>query len=183
MGYFEDEKQIEELNTENLLNELGDICLEQLMLSSDAYVCMMKLNMQGYKRLHRYLSKEFQDLYLDLQKETFEKYYKIKPSRINYQTYKVDNIKDHLEYWNESSEKHLKRVGEIIKIIFENEGYIPCVAQKMQKILYRNIVKNTRALQKFSDCEWSYEIIYKHDHYLHEKMKKEEYDKYGKHID
>lgn len=179
MAYFEQEKYVDETSTESLLNELGDICLEELMLSSDAYVCMMKLNMQGYKRLHRYLSKEFQDLYLELQRETFEKYYKMQPSKINYETYKADNIKTHLENWNEIMEKHLKRIGEIIKMIFENDGYIPCVASKIQKILYRNIVKNTRALQKFADCDWSYEIIYKHDYYLHEKMKKEEHEKYG----
>ena len=64
MTYFKNQDELNVSNSEDLLRQLSDICLEELMLSSDAYVCMIKLNMHGYKRLHRYLSKEFQDLYL-----------------------------------------------------------------------------------------------------------------------
>ena len=81
MGYFEHEKSNKTIysnvsKVEELLNELANICFEELMLSSDAYVCMIKLNMHGYKRLHRYLSKEFYDMYLEIQNKYVEMYNK-----------------------------------------------------------------------------------------------------------
>lgn len=42
-------------------------------------------------------------------------------------------------------------------------------------MLYRNIIKNERAIQKFEDCDWSNEVIYLYDKYLHDKMKHEEH--------
>lgn len=177
MTYFKDNESynVEESNIEQLLRELSDICLEELMLSSDAYVCMIKMNMHGYKRLHRHISKKFQDFYLELQCESLEKFNRVLSSEINFKVYKINNLKEHLETWNLKLKEHLKKVGYIIKQIFEQEGYIPCTAQKIQNILYKNIIKNERAMKKFEDCDYSYHIIYEHDKYLHEKMKEKEY--------
>ena len=148
MAYFKDKEELMTGNTEDLLRQLSDICLEELMLSSDAYVCMIKLNMHGYKRLHRYLSKEFQDLYLAFQYESLKNFDRVLSSEIRFETYKTKDIKEHLQNWTEVLKKHIKTVGAIIKEIFENEGYISCTAQKLQKILYKNIIKNERALKK-----------------------------------
>lgn len=171
MSYFE-EKTTD--TPEVLLSELSDICLEELMLSSDAYICMIKLNMHGYKRLHRYLTKKFQSLYLELQNESIERYDRALPSEITFKQYKPIDIKEHLETWTEELHKHLKRVGVIIRKIFEQEGYISCRAQELQKLLYYNMIKNERSIKKFNDCDWSYETIYLHDHELHKKMKQKE---------
>lgn len=168
MSYF---LESESESCKELLAELANICLEQLMLSSDAYVCMIKMNMQGYKRLHRYLSKKFQCLYLDLQNEYLEKYKETAPTNIEFNEYHPETLKEHLESWNEILNIKIKRVGEIIREIFEKEGYICCIAQEMQKIFYKNIIKNERALKKFEDCGWDYKTIYNHDKYIHEKMK------------
>lgn len=183
MGYFDkdEDKEAKMLNKDSskkLFKELADICLEELMLSSDAYVCMIEMNMHGYKRLHRYLSKKFHDFYLALQRESVEKFGIAIPSDNQYEVYKPKNLKHHLEQWNEKLEEHLKSVGIIIKGIFDEEGYISCVAQDIQKCLFKNYIKNERAIHKFKDCDWSYEMIYEHDNYLHKKMKEREHDSY-----
>lgn len=85
------------------------------------------------------------------------------------------NIFDDYKLFLQAKQEDLKDVGIIIKDIFEQDGYIPCIAQKVQKMLYRNIIKNERAIQKFEDCDWSNEVIYIHDKYLHNKMKHEEH--------
>jgi hypothetical protein len=169
MGYFKDSQ---DESVEELFNRLGDICLEELMLSSDAYVCMIELNLQGYKRLHRHLSKEFYTLYLDLQKESFEHTNKTVSIDGNFKKYKPRSIKEHLEDWTEILEGHLKEVGYIIKSIFEAKGFIPCVAQELQRIFYRNIIKNERTMKMFEDCDYNPEIIYKKDFKLHKRMRK-----------
>ncbi len=176
MGYFKEEnykeKRVNNVSkSEELLNKLSKICLDELMFSSDAYICMIELNLHGYKRLHRYLSKEFYNLYLELQNKIVEKYDRALPMPKEFKKYTTDSLKEHLEHWTEILKEHLKEVGEIIKGVFEEDGYIPCVAQKVQKKLYKNIIKNERALQKFEDCDWSYEVIYQHDYYLHSKLK------------
>lgn len=176
MSYFQNEKctksvYSESSRSEELLAELGNICFEELMLSSDAYVCMIKLNLHGYKRLHRNLSKTFYDIYLELQNKSVEMFNKALPIADKFDRYTTKDIKSHLEDWNIILKEHLHKVGEIIKGIFEEEGYIPCIAQKIQKILYKNIIKNERAIHKFEDCDWDSEIIYIHDRYLHEKEK------------
>lgn len=187
MGYFKENGYINEKSysreSKEIVDEsfkrLSDICLEELMLSSDAYVCMIELNLHGFKRLHRFLSKEFQNLYLDLQKETFEHTNQVTPSSIEYDKYKPKDLKEHLESWSMILEKHLKEIGIIIKSIFEEHGFIPCVAQELQKILYRNLIKNERAIKEFEDCDWAYDVIYRYDKHLHKKMKKEEETKHG----
>lgn len=183
MGYFdkEESKQAEMVyksGSEELLKELADICLEQLMLNSDAYICSIETNMQGYKRLHRYLSKKFHDLYLKIQKEAVERYGRVIPSDIEFSVYKPKNMKNHLNQWNSKIEEHLKHVGLIIKGIFEADGYICCTAQEIQKCLFKHYIKNERAIHKFEDCDWSYEVIYEHDEKLHRKMKDKEHDSY-----
>lgn len=177
MGYFEEDKKYKkESDTHSMyLSELGDICLEELMLSSDAYVCMIKLNMHGYKRLHRYLSKKFHDFYLTVQNNSLESTGKAVENNSSFEVYTVKSLKEHLIKWNEKLEIHLKKVGKIIRDIFEEEGYISCTAQEIQKCLFENLIKNERALQKFEDCNWDYDTIYRHDKYLHEKIKEREH--------
>lgn len=173
MGYFKDEPNITSGTPEvdSLFERLGDICLKHIMLSSDAYIRMIELNMQGFKRLHRHLGKEFHDMYLDLQRESLEKFNKPIPSRGEFKPYKPKDLQEHLENWTMVLEEDLKEVNFVIKTIFNECGYIPCVAKEIQYILYKNIIKNERAIQKFEDCNWDNIILYKHDHYLHTKMK------------
>jgi len=175
--YFKNDKHSgsDYSRSKEYMNVLGKICLDELMLSSDAYICMIKLNMHGYKRLHRHLSKKFHDLFLKVQCKSIEKYGVSLDLPEGFRQYHVDNLKDHLEKWNEILKIHLKEIGEIIKGLFEEEGYICCLAQEVQKTLYKNIIKNERAIDKFNQCEWSKEIIFEHDKYLHGKMKEKEY--------
>lgn len=173
MKYFNEDKTASE--SEELYSRLANICLEQLMFSSDAYVCMIKLNLHGYKRLHRVLTKKFYDLYLELQNDIVEMYHKVLPVDEDFKHYTTESLKEHLHNWNKKAKEDLVEVGEIIRKIFEQDGYIPCVAQKVQKILYKNIIKNERAIQKFEDCDWSNDVIYLHDKYLHDKIKHEEH--------
>ena len=48
MSYFKnDEYNSSDISrAQEYINKLGKICLDELMLSSDAYICMIKLNMQ-----------------------------------------------------------------------------------------------------------------------------------------
>ena len=179
MSYFKDGKNTKSDDTSNsksmeYMNELGRICLDELMLSSDAYICMIKMNMHGYKRLHRYLSKKFHDLFLQTQCKAIENFGTSLDIPDRFQEYHVNNIKQHLEKWNDIMKIHIKEVGEVVKGILEEDGYICCIAQEVQKILYKNIIKNERAIDKFNQCDWSKEIIFEHDRYIHEKMKEED---------
>lgn len=170
MGYFKETPSTYD-DVDSLFTKLGDLCLKHIMLSSDAYIRMIKINMQGYKRLHSHLSKQFHDLYLDLQRESIERYGKSVPSAVKFEEYKPENIKEHLITWTAVLEQDLKEVNNIIREIFNNCGYIPCVAKDLQCILYKNLIKNERAIHKFNDCDWDYEVIYSHDNYIHKKMK------------
>ena len=171
MSYFKESSEPRNNEVDTLFIRLGELCLKHIMLSSDAYIRMMELNMQGYKRLHRHLSKEFHDLYLDLQRESVERYNKSVPSETQFKEYKPKDIKEHLETWTMVLKQDLKEVGLIIRDIFDTCGYIPCVAKDLQCILYRDLIKNERAIHKFEDCDWDYEVIYMHDNYIHKKMK------------
>ena len=57
MGYFNDKKSTN--ISKDAVERLSEICLDELMFSSDAYICMIAMNLQGYKRLHRYISKKW----------------------------------------------------------------------------------------------------------------------------
>ena len=175
MGYFNEDKS--DKNNHNIyLSELSDICLEQLMLSSDAYTCMIKMNLHGYKRLHRHLSKKFHDLYLTIQSKAMESTGMPAENNSSFEVYKVKDLKEHLHKWNEKIEEHLKIVSKVIRCIFEEEGYICCIAQDIQKCLFKNLIKNERTIQRFCDCDWSPEIIYYYDDKLHKKIKQKEED-------
>ena len=168
MTFYDD---LDKSNLKEYFKKLGNICLKHLMLSSDSYVRMIELNMNGFKRLHRYLSKKYHNLYLKLQKEMFEYIDEIESGANEYKKYIPKNIKEHLISWNQEINNDLNTVGELIKNIFNEGGFIPCTARELQKILYHNIIKNKRAIQQFTDCDWDYEIIYEYDYRLHHKMK------------
>lgn len=176
MGYFKENntRDSEHFGSKKYYDRLGEICLEELMLSSDAYICMIKMNLHGYKRLHRYLSKKFHDLFLQTQCKSIENFGISLDIPERFEQYHADNIKHHLEKWNDILKIHLREVGEILKGILEEDGYICCIAQEVQKILYKNIIKNERALDKFCQCDWSKEVIFEHDKYIHKKIKKED---------
>lgn len=167
MEYFEENN--------SMLDDLGSICLEELMLSSDAYVCMINMNMCGYKKLHRRLSKKFHDLYLCLQNESMERYGKPLSTFKNFKVYKTESMQEHLKNWNSTLKEHYKRTGFIIKEIFDKEGYISENAQNLQRLLYKNIIKNDRIIHKLEDLNWSMESIYDNDAFLCKKIKYKEY--------
>lgn len=170
MGYFDKETRVDSL--ENLYKQISNICLDHLMLSSDAYVCSIKHCLHGYKKLHRCLSKEFQDIYLDIQKEAIEKFDKYLEVESNFRNFRPQDFKEHLELWNEILERDLKTIGSIIVQMFNNCGYISCNASKIQKLLYKSLIKNEQAIKKLESLDWSQEAIYEHDNMVHDKMVK-----------
>lgn len=170
MGYFERETGVDPY--ESLYKKLSNICLEHLMLSSDAYVCSIKHCLNGYKKLHRSLSKEFQDIYLDIQKEAMEKFDKYIEVESRFENFRPHDFKEHLELWNDILQKDLKIIGKIIVEIFNEKGYIPCNASKIQKILYKSLIKNEKTIKRLESLDWSQEAIYEHDKYVYEKMVK-----------
>lgn len=174
MSYFNEEDKSTFLynkNSEVLYNKLSEICLENLMLSSDAYVCAVKMNLKGYKVLHRHLSKKFQDLYLKVQQDTMKRFDKLMYGAEEYAHYNYKSLRQHLTEWNIKLEKYLVDVGQIIRGIFEQDGYISCVAQEVQKTLYKNLLMNKKNIKILDELNWNESEIRNLDKELYNKMK------------
>ena len=55
--------------------------------------------------------------------------------------------------------------------IFEQDGYISCVAQEVQKTLYKNLLMNKKNIKILDELNWNESEIRNLDKELYNKMK------------
>lgn len=166
------EEDMDARTIEDIIADVADICISQIMFNTDSAGICQKINMQGFKRLHRHLSKKFHCYYLEFLNNSINDYNIIPESHSEFRPYTVSSFKDHLYNRLHILESHIKIMGELSKEFFNITGVIRCDMMAIQKCLYRSLCKTNRAIQRFEDNKWMPHDIYVYDTKLHKKMKK-----------
>jgi hypothetical protein len=139
---------------------------------------MQSMGYNGFKRWHRYRSRQFFEMKLCLANELFDKF-RINPTFKEYElTYSPTSMEDHLKSWNEAIFNGIKELGTLNKEYYELTGMNNCIIEKILCKMVRDYEKIGRYLKRFSESDWLTLDMHTVDDKLHEKFKQKEM-KYG----
>lgn len=143
---------------------------------------MHSLGYNGFKRWHRYRSKQFFDLEICLCNELYDKF-RISLTHKDYElSYAPNSMEDHLKNWDKALLSSVEELGSLNKEHYELTGsrckIIECVMHK----LIRDYEKVGRYLKRFNESDWLTLDIHIVDDKIHEKYKakEEKHEWYGK---
>ena len=176
MKYYE--KMSKERDINDILSDISDICLKHIMFNSDSISVCQKLNYQGFKRLHRHLSKKFHCMFLTLLNDSINNFDVVPQNHSEFIRYNSSSLKEHLNNRYELLLNDIKILGQLSKEFFEMAGFVNCTIKEMLDCMFRSLSKTKRAIKRFDDNNWLQHDIYVYDNYLHKKIKKKEQEDY-----
>ena len=144
-------------------------------------IAMSKMQIMGYngfKRWHRYRSRQFFEMKICMMNELYDKF-RIEPTFKDYEiTYSPSSMEEHLKSWDKALLDSIQELGTLSQKYYELTGMSCCVIKKALCKMMRDYEKVGRLLKRFNESDWLTLDIHIVDDKLHEKYKMKE-DKYG----
>lgn len=174
---IQNEKTMEESITE-LYENINKILTIHCKLNKMAMNACHSLGYNGFKRWHRYRSRQFFELKICLANELFDKF-RIKSNFKEYElNYSPNSIEEHLKSWDKTLLDAIQELGNLNKKYYEETGMnckiIECSLRKMIK----DYEKVGRYLKRFNESDWLTLDMHIVDDKIHEHYKCKE-EKYG----
>lgn len=159
----------------------GNVCkvlTTQCKINKMAMRSLQALGYNGFKRWHRYRSRQFFEMKLCLSNELFDKFH-IKMEYKHYDiSYDPGSVEEHLKAWEKAILDAFQELGMANKRYFELVGtqneIIKCAIHK----LTRDYEKVRRLIMRFTESDWLTLDMHIVDDKLHCKYKEKE-EKYG----
>ncbi len=175
---MEFDKYLMETKTEDkistLYNRMITILLETACLNECAMVVLHSKGYNGFKRWHRYRSREFREFVICLDNELFDKFHKtVKHEPVSI-SYAPANMNSHLVNWKEKLATAIHDLGECNKEYFALTGTTNCIVEDAIHILTRDYEKACRYYERFSEGDWLAHDMHVVDDIIHYKYKKKE---------
>ena len=166
-----------------LYSKMIDIFTEGYMFHSEASLKSHVFGLQGFKRMHRFMSYKDRQFVLKLQHYIIDMYgVKLDIDWKNLHIPEYDNVKDmflnYLEYENHQYDKISNIYKEMIDYGFIYDAKL--ISEPLCNIS-KEIIKYKRYIQDFNSASCSLHHIRYIDIILHDKYKKEEAEEYNFH--
>lgn len=140
-------------------------------LNALAMCAMQSLGYNGFKRWHRYRSKQFFDLKLKLANELFD-HFKVKADfKETEVTYSPASVEEHLKSWEKALLDGIQELGTLAKSYFDLTGMECEIISCAMKKLAHDHEKVSRYLKRFTESDWLALDMHIVDDHLHEKYK------------
>lgn len=140
-------------------------------------IAMSKMQIMGYngfKRWHRYRSRQFFELKLCLANELYDKF-RIAPNFKDYElTYSPSSVEEHLRSWDKALLDAIQELGTLNKEYYQLAGVNCCVIENAMHKIVRDYEKVGRLLKRFTESDWLTLDMHIVDDKLHEKYKEKE---------
>ena len=162
------------MEIEQIYKNVDTIILTHLMINDTAMAYTQSFGYNGFKRLHRHLTKELLCKHLKLENCYFDKYQKILDAPVDTPNYKPMNLKNHLERWKELLERHIQELGELNQEHFDLIGTTNSIIEDIIHCFLKKYEKVNRWIIRFNESNWSSIDCHYVDDCLHKKMKKKE---------
>ena len=155
----------------HIYKRVDEILSSNIEFNKNAMISMQALGFNGFKRMHRVLSKNYLCLQIELANDLFDKY-RAKEGFANTPiTYCPSTMREHLATWDSRLEADLKALGELNKEHFNMIGITNSVIEKAISCLRHKHVKVYRWYKRFEETTWSAHDMHTVDQYLHDKYK------------
>lgn len=166
-----------------LLNEVGSLILSNLMFHSDSKNSCHKLGYNGFKRWHRYASREDFEVVGKVEAHIVE-YFDVKPVFTStYIETMPTSLAEHLNAWYEREFSKFLRLNDIKSILETNRMYVEAeLVQCIIVMVLYEVKKIKRVIKDMENVSYNPHHISIVDMKLHCKYKKKERDKQGKNI-
>ena len=157
-----------------IYESIGKILTIHCKLNRLAMSKMQAMGYNGFKRWHRYRSRQFFELKLCLTNELYDKF-RITPNFKDYElTYPPTSIEEHLKSWDKALLDAIKELGTLNKEYYELTGVNCCIIEKTIHKMTRDYEKVGRLLKRFIESDWLTLDMHIVDDKLHEKYKVKE---------
>lgn len=153
---------------------IGKVLTIHCKLNKLAMSKMQIMGYNGFKRWHRYRSRQFFELKLCLANELYDKF-RISPNFKDYElTYSPANVEEHLKSWDKALLDAIQELGTLNKEYYELAGVNCCIIEKAMRKMMRDYEKVGRLLKRFTESDWLTLDMHIVDDKLHEKYKAKE---------
>lgn len=135
---------------------------------------LQALGYNGFKRWHRYRSRQFFEMKLCLSNEIFDKF-RIKGDFKSYDvTYDPTSIEEHLKSWDSVLLDGIQELGTLHKRYFELTGMDSKIIESAIHKMIRDYEKVGRLIKRFMESDWLTLDMHIVDDKLHCKYKEKE---------
>lgn len=153
---------------------IGKVLTIHCKLNKLAMSKMQVMGYNGFKRWHRYRSRQFFELKLCLANELYDKF-RISPNFKDYElTYSPANVEEHLKSWDKALLDAIQELGTLNKEYYELAGVNCCIIEKAMCKMMRDYEKVGRLLKRFTESDWLTLDMHIVDNKLHKKYKAKE---------
>ena len=139
-----------------------------------AMTSLQGLGYNGFKRWHRYRSREFFELKLLTRNELYDKFRIVADFKDAELSYSPLSMEEHLKAWDEVLLEGIQELGEVCKDYYEIAGVNCCIAKCAMEKLMRDYEKVGRYLKRFTESDWLTLDMHIVDDALHCKYKAKE---------
>lgn len=162
-----------------LYENVEKICTTNCKLNQIAMSICQSIGYNGFKRWHRYRSKEFYKLKLKLNSDIYSKFKIISDFKDYTVNYKPNSLEEHLKAWKNSNLNSIQELGELQKTYFENTGTECKIIRKLINILSKDYDKICKYYTRFTESDWLTLDMHIVDDSIHEyyKCKEEKHER------
>ena len=136
-----------------------------------AMSAVQSLGYNGFKRWHRYRSKQFFDLKLKLANELYDRFRIKADFKEQEVTYSPSSIEEHLKSWEKTLLGGIQELGTLGKSYCDLTGMTCDVIECALKELSHDYEKVGRYLKRFAESDWLTLDMHMVDDRLHDKYK------------
>ena len=139
-----------------------------------AMSALQAMGYNGFKRWHRYRSKQFMKLKLKLRNEMYDKFRLVPDFKDVELTYSPKSMEEHLKSWDGAILSAIQELGTINKDFYETAGINCKIAKCAICKMMKDYEKVGRYYKRFTESDWLTLDMHTVDDFLHEKYKMKE---------
>jgi len=162
------------MEIEQIYKNVDTIILSHLMVSDSAMQYTQALGYNGFKRMHKCLTKELLCKHIELETCYFDIYQKVLNAPVDTPTYNPTTLKSHLEKWKELLARHIQELGELNQEHFDVVGVTNHIIEDLIHCFIKKLEKVNRYIKRFNESDWNSMDCHMVDDCLHKKYKKME---------
>lgn len=158
----------------SLFESTDKILAVHCKLNEIAMTITQSIGYNGFKRWHRYRSKEFLELKFALENLLFDEF-RITPTIKEYElTYSPSSLEEHLRSWDSALSESIENLGSISNEYYETVGRDCKPIEKAIKIMVKDKEKIGKYIERFTQSDWLTLDMHIVDDKIHKKYKEKE---------
>ena len=158
----------------SLYESIGKVLSMNCKLNEQSMVICHSIGYNGFKRWHRYRTRQFNDMKLCLANELFDKFritYEFKDYEVKYSP---KSLQEHLGLWEKFTLDSIKELGLLNQEYFKETGSESKIICTALCKLMKDYEKLGRYISRFNESDWLVIDMHSVDDHLHCKYKEKE---------